>query len=75
VAVQMGRPNGHIPHLSRLYRPKTVPQESEFVPLPHPAALYQVNEDGGMWTVACTAGIPHRVVYKGRGPVSVQPAP
>lgn len=61
--------------LSRLYRPKTVPQESEFVPLPHPAAVYQVSEDGGMWKVTCTAGSPHRVVYQGRGPVSVQPAP
>lgn len=61
--------------LSRLRRPKTVPQESDFVPLPHEAALYQISESENVWTVISTASSPHRVVYRGQGPVSVEPAP
>jgi hypothetical protein len=61
--------------MSRLYRPKAVPQEDDFVPLPHAAVLYHVSEQGHVWTVACTATSPHSVVYQGRGPVSVEPAP
>lgn len=66
--------NGPV-RLSRLHRPKTVPQESDFVPLPHEAALYQISESENVWTVTSTASSPHRVVYRGRGPVSVEPAP
>lgn len=61
--------------LSRLHRPKTVPQETDFVPLPLPVVLYQVSTEGDVWTVTSTSSIPHRVVYQGRGPVSVEPAP
>lgn len=61
--------------LSRLHRPKTIPQESDFVPLPHAAALYQISESENVWTVISTASSPHRVVYRGQGPVSVEPAP
>ena len=61
--------------LSRLNRPKTVPQEDDFVPLPHEAALYQISELDDVWTVTSTATSPHRIVYRGRGPVSVEPAP
>lgn len=61
--------------LSRLNRPKTVPQEDDFVPLPHEAALYQISELGDVWTVTSTATSPHRIVYQGRGPVSVEPTP
>lgn len=61
--------------LSRLHRPKTIPQESDFVPLPHEAALYQISESENVWTVISTASSPHRVVYRGQGPVSVEPAP
>lgn len=61
--------------LSRLHRPKSVPQEDEFVPLPHEAALYQISESENVWTVISTASSPHRVVYRGRGPVSVEPTP
>jgi hypothetical protein len=61
--------------MARLYRPKTVPQEGDFVPLPHAAVLYQVSEHDAVWTVTSTATSPHRVVYQGRGPVSVEPAP
>lgn len=61
--------------LSRLHRPKTLPQEAEFVPLPLAAVLYQVSAQGDVWTVTSTASSPHRVVYQGRGPVSVEPAP
>ena len=60
--------------LSRLHRPKALPQEAEFVPLPLPAVLYQVSTEGDVWTVTSTASSPHRVVYQGRGPVSVEPA-
>nr|WP_296021263.1 hypothetical protein [uncultured Acidovorax sp.] len=60
--------------LSRLHRPKTVPQEDEFVPLPQEAALYQISEANDVWTVTSTATSPHRVVYRGRGPVTVVPA-
>lgn len=61
--------------LSRLHRPKTVPQEAEFIPLPHPAALYQISESEDVWTVILTASSPHRIVYQGRGPVAVEPDP
>lgn len=61
--------------LSRLHRPKTVPQEGDFVPLPHEAALYQIHEAENVWTVTSTATSPHRIVYQGRGPVSVEPTP
>ena len=60
---------------ARLHRPKTVPQESEFIPLPHEASLYQIAEAENIWTVTSTASSPHRVVYRGRGPVAVEPAP
>lgn len=60
--------------MSRLYRPKTVPGEADFVPLPQAAVLYQVSQRGDVWTVTSTATSPHRVVYQGRGPVSVEPA-
>lgn len=61
--------------LARLYRPKTLPQEADFVPLPQAAAVYQISELDGVWTVKSTASSPHRVVYQGRGPVTVEPAP
>lgn len=61
--------------LSRLHRPKTLPQEADFVPLPLDAVLYHVSAQGDVWTVTSTASSPHRVVYQGRGPVSVEPAP
>lgn len=61
--------------LSRLHRPKTLPQEDDFVPLPLAAVLYQVSTQGDVWTVTSTATSPHRVVYQGRGPVSVEPTP
>ena len=61
--------------LSRLHRPKTLPQEADFVPLPLAAVLYHVGAQGDVWTVTSTASSPHRVVYQGRGPVSVEPAP
>lgn len=59
--------------LSRLHRPKTLPQEDDFVPLPLAAVLYQVSVEDEVWTVTSTATSPHRVVYRGRGPVSVEP--
>lgn len=61
--------------LSRLHRPKTVPQEHEFVSLPQEAALYQISESDDIWIVTSTATSPHRVVYRGRGPVTVEPTP
>ncbi len=61
--------------LSRLHRPKTLPQEAEFVPLPLAAVLYQVSNQGDVWKVISTSSSPHRVVYQGRGPVTVEPAP
>ncbi len=61
--------------LSRLHRPKTLPQEADYVPLPLAAVLYQVNNQGEVWTVTSTSSSPHRVVYQGRGPVTVEPAP
>ena len=61
--------------LSRLHRPKTLPQEAEFVALPLAAVLYQVSNQGEVWTVTSTSSSPHRVVYQGRGPVTVEPAP
>ncbi|RYH68079.1 MAG: hypothetical protein EON54_02910 [Alcaligenaceae bacterium] len=63
------------PRLSRLCRPKTVPQEGNFVPLPMTPEFYRVEQDGDIWTVKSTNSQPHRVVYQGRGPVTVEAAP
>lgn len=60
---------------ARLYRPKTLPQEADFVCLPLAAELYLVTCDGDLWTVTSMAANPPRIVYQGLGPVSVEPTP
>lgn len=60
---------------SKLVRPKTVPGERDFVPLPMSQECYHVASEGEIWTVtATTADFPPRVVYQGCGPVSVEEA-
>lgn len=61
--------------LSKLYRPTTVPQESDFVPLPMSPEHYRIEQVDDVWTVTFTGLIPHRMVYQGRGPVTVEAAP
>jgi len=73
----MGRGIGtNQPWLSRLYRPKTLAEEDDCVPLPMTNDHYSVSCEGDMWTVtANTVDFPPRVVYRGRGPVRVEVAP
>lgn len=63
------------PRLSRLYRPKTVPQEQDFVPVPLRPERYRVSREGDIWTVESIIGDHPRLVYQGRGPVWVEAAP
>ncbi len=76
-SIDMGHRSGPMTHvyLSRLYRPKTLPQEDDYVKLPLAADQYEVTRDGDSWTVTSIASDWHRVVYCGAGPVRVEPAP